>query len=188
MKYYKMIYDYEKDDNYINCSIGNIVDMSEYVTSNGSYIEEWKVPVFQYNSTEGDVMSDYIANVYRWLIVSDTFSKYINETTVKSHIQYLPVKILDTFGNEENKSYKVANLLDLVDALDLEHSTYDVFELEDEKIISVEKYALKATEVQEFDIFRLKGDTIPIFVSEKVKKIIEENTLSGFAFLEVAVC
>ena len=187
MKYYKMIYDYEKDDNYINCSIGDIVDTSEYITSNGSYIGEWKVPVFQYNSAEGEVMSDYIANVYRWLIVSDTFSKYINETTIKSHIQYLPVKIVDTFSNEENNSYKVANLLDLVDALDLEHSIYDVFELDDEKIISVEKYALKAIEVQDFDIFRLKGDTIPIFVSEKIKKIVEENELSGFAFLEVAV-
>ena len=182
-----MIYDYEKDNNYINCSTGNIADMSEYITSNGSYIEKWKVPIFQYNSTEGDVISDYMANVYRWLIVSDTFSNYINETTVKSHIQYLPVKIIDTFSNEKNESYKVANLLDLVDALDLEHSTYDVFELEDEKIISVEKYALKAMEVQGLDMFRLRDDTIPIFVSEKVKKVIEENTLSGFAFLEVDV-
>lgn len=187
MKYYKMIYDYEKDDNYVNCSIGIIDNMSEYITSNGSYIEEWKVPVFKYDSTEGEVMSDYIANAHRWLIVSNTFSKYINETTVKSRIQYLPVKIIDMFGNEEKESYKVANLLDVVDALDLEHSTYDVFELEDEKIISVEKYALKAREVGESDIFRLKDDTIPIFVSEKVKKIIEENALSGFAFLEVDV-
>ena len=87
----------------------------------------------------------------------------------------------------ENTEYKIANLLDVVDALDLEHSQYDLFELDNEKIISVEKYALKEEMVFGHDIFRLKDDTIPIFISERIRDIIENNSLTGFAFIEVEV-
>lgn len=41
--------------------------------------------------------------------------------------------------------------------------------------------------VQGHDIFRLKDDTIPVFVSERMKDIIENNSLTGFAFIEVDV-
>ena len=69
----------------------------------------------------------------------------------------------------------------------MENSKYDVFELDDEKIISVEKYALKSSEIVDKHIFRLKDDTIPIFVSETLKKVIEDNDFIGFEFLEVDV-
>ncbi|WP_423237339.1 imm11 family protein [Clostridium tetanomorphum] len=53
--------------------------------------------------------------------------------------------------------------------------------------MSVEKYALKKERIQNHHIFKLKGDTIPVFVSERVKDIIVSNNLLGFAFLEVKV-
>ena len=187
MKYYKLIYDYENDDNYINCNVGDIVGMNEYITSNGMLIKDWNLPIFRYDSIEGNIMSDYVANVYRWLIVSDAFYTVVDNSALSMNIQYLPVKIIDTISNAETEMYKAANILDLVDALDLENSKYDIFELDDEKIISVEKYSLKASAIQGLDVFRLKGDTIPVFVSEQMKKLIEENGLKGFAFLEVAV-
>lgn len=56
-----------------------------------------------------------------------------------------------------------------------------------EKIVFVEKYALKSSEIVNKHIFRLKNDTIPIFVSETLKKIIEDNKFTGFEFLEVDV-
>lgn len=187
MKYYKLIYDYENDDDYINCNVGYIGDMDEYVMSNGILIKDWNPVLFEYNSNEGNIMSDYIANVYRWFIVSNNFCSLISKVVPNTLIQFLPVKLVDKVSNAINETCKVANILDVINALDLENSQYDVFELEDEKMISVEKYALKASEVKEHDIFRLKNDTIPIFISEKIKKLIEENGLVGFAFLEVAV-
>ena len=54
----------------------------------------------------------------------------------------------------------------VIDTLDLDNSKYDVFELDDEKIISVEKYALKSSKIVNRHIFRLKDETIPIFISE----------------------
>ena len=84
-------------------------------------------------------------------------------------------------------SYFVANIVTVIDALDLDNSKYDVFELDDEKIISVEKYALKSSQIVNRHIFRLKDKTIPIFVSETLKKVIEDNKFTGFEFLEVDV-
>ena len=33
MKYYKLSYDYENDDDYVNCDVGVIGDMDEYSVS-----------------------------------------------------------------------------------------------------------------------------------------------------------
>ena len=141
MKYYKLSYDYENDDDYVNCDVGVIGDMDEYSVSCGNYINDWSEVRFKYNSEEGDVLSDYIANVYRWLVVSKKFRELIEGIVDENAIQYLSTKLIDTKNNAENTEYRIANLLDVVDALDLEHSQYDLFELDNEKIISVEKYA-----------------------------------------------
>jgi hypothetical protein len=186
MKYYKLVYDYENDDNYINCSIGNIGNMNEYITSNGTMINDWGNVVFEYNAEEGSVLSDYVANVYRWLIVSNKFCS-LTKKVLLNEVQYLPIKIEDVVSKTENSTYQVANILNVVDALDLKNSKYDVFELDGEKILTVEKYALKESEIKGHHIFRLKDDTIPIFVSEKIKNIIELDEMLGFAFLEVNV-
>lgn len=96
--------------------------------------------------------------MYRWLVVSKKFRKLIEGIVDENAIQYLSTKLIDTKNNAENTEYRIANLLDVVDALDLEHSQYDLFELDNEKIIS-----------------------------ERIRNIIENNSLMGFAFIEVEV-
>ena len=140
----------------MNCNVGVIGDIDEYSVSSGNYINDWSEVRFKNNSEDGDVLSDYIANVYRWLVVSKKFRELIEEIIDGNAIQYLSTKLIDTKNNVE---YRIANLLDVVDALDLEHSQYDLFELDNEKFISVEKYALKEEMVLGHDIFRLKDDT-----------------------------
>ena len=73
MRYYKLIYDYEKDDNYVNCDIANIDNMNEYITISGEEIEWWGDVVFEYDSAEGNILTDYLANLHRWFVVSDNF-------------------------------------------------------------------------------------------------------------------
>ena len=187
MKYYKLLYDYEHDDEYINCTKGNIGNMNEYIVSSGTYIDDWKNLKFEYDSTEGSIMSDYAANIYCWLLVSNTFCELLLKSDIKANLQFLPVELVDVFSGNIDDGYRVLNILDVIDAIDLKHSKYDVFKLDGEKIIMVEKYALKEEVVKAYDIFRLKNDTIPIFVSEKIKKIIQKNKLSGFVLREVLI-
>lgn len=186
MHYYKLIYDYEKDDNYVNCVAANIGSMNEYITISGKEIEQWDTVVFEYDSVEGNVLTDYLANLYRWLVVSSDFRR-LTQNIIEKQVQYLPVKIIDKFTKVEIDSYCVANIVTVIDALDLGKSKYDVFELDGEKIISIEKYALKGNEIVGKHIFRIKDDTIPVFVSEELKKKIEDNNLTGFEFLQVDV-
>ena len=187
MKFYKLMYDYKNDKNYINCKIIEKGIIDEYLVSEGRYITEWPEILFGYDASEGKQKTDYIANLYRWLIVSDKFYSLINDLFPDLNVQFLPVKMFEIKEKDCEESYKVLNILDVVDALDLEQSIYDVFELGDEKIYSVSKYALKKDAVKGKDIFRLKDDTIPIFVSESIKTMIENNNLKGFDFLEVPV-
>lgn len=186
MRYYRLMYDYEQDDNYVNCDVASIGNMNEYITISGKEIKQWDKVVFEYDSTEGSILTDYLANLHRWFVVSEKFCDKTQKIS-ENQVQYLPVKVIDRFTGIEVDSYFVANIVTIIDALDLDNSKYDVFELDDEKIISVEKYALKSSEIVDKHIFRLKDDTIPIFVSETLKKVIEDNGFIGFEFLEVDV-
>ena len=186
MRYYKLIYDYEQDDNYANCDVASVGNMDEYITISGKEIKQWGRVVFEYDSTEGNVLTDYLANPHRWFVVSENFCNKAQKI-LENQVQFLPVKVIDRFSGIEVDSYFVANIVTVIDALDLDNSKYDVFELDDEKIISVGKYALKSSEIVNRHIFRLKDDTIPIFISETLKKVIEDNDFTGFEFLEVDV-
>lgn len=102
---------------------------------------------------------------------------------VQNSIQYLPIKIINSKSNEEELNYKVANVIRVIDALDLDNSVYDIFELDDEKVISVEKYALKKDIVEGHNIFKLGDGTIPIFVSEQFKNLIDESKMTVFVIM-----
>lgn len=86
--------------------------------------------------------------------------------------------------------------MDVIDALDLEHSDYFEIQLDEygyeyeeedeEKIrLIVAKYALKKDIIKGHHIFKVKKDNIRIFVSEEIKNEIEKNNLVGFCFWEV---
>jgi len=187
MKYYKLMYDYENDSKYIGCMPNNMYGIGEYDVTDGKMIHNWNCDVsFECNPDEGEVLTDYLANSYRWLIVSQRF-RIVTEELISKEVQYLPIKITNMKDNALEETYTVMNVIVTLDALDLANSKYDEFELDDEKIISVERYALQKEKIQNHHIFKFEGDTIPVFVSENVKDIIIKNGLLGFAFLEVKV-
>lgn len=187
MKYYKLTYNFENDNNFIGCTVSKELNLNQYVVCEGKRVNEWDDGItFDFNPEEGSKKSDYLANSYGLLIFSDKFRNKMSYL-VNENIQYLDINIRNIKNNTKLKGYKVANVIITLDALDLEHSKYDLFELEDKKILSVEKYALKKDEVKNCNIFKLKGDTIPTFVSEQFKSMVEENDLTGFQFLEVSI-
>lgn len=187
MKYYKLIYDFENDNDYIGCTVSDKFNINQYIVCEGKKVDDWNDnTLLEFSSDEGDIESDYLANNYGWLVFSENFKKKM-DCLIENDIQYLDIKIRNTKNQSELAGYKVVNVITVMDALDLENSKYDLFELDDEKIMSIEKYALKKDRIVNSNIFKLKDDTIPTFVSEKFKKIVEENNLTGFQFLEIKV-
>ena len=186
MKYYKLMYDYEKGERYIDCNDADLQEIDRYIVSGGILINEWKQIIFEYDGSK-EIMTDYVFNAYRWPIVSKKFCSLVSGLVPSDKIQNLPVTLFDVSEKCKDESYSVLNVLDVIDAIDLEHSDYDVLKLGDKKINFVKKYALKKKAIEGHDIFRLKNDTIPLFISERVKNAIEENQLLGFDYLEVKV-
>lgn len=187
MRYFKLVYDYDSDEDYVILASSKSAESYDNKIVQGEFIKEWDNSMkFEYNVEEGKILTDYLASDNRWMIVSKKFRDLMKEI-VAEHIQYLDINIINSLTKEENNTYKVANVIKHLDALDLKNSVYDYFELDDEKILYVEKYALKKDVIKNCDIFKLKGETLPVFVSEKVKDIVEKNSLIGFQFLEVKV-
>lgn len=187
MRYFKLVQDFENDDDYVIVKSSNKAEHYDSEIVKGELIENWDKDIkFEYNVEDGKILSDYLVSDNGWVIVSKKFRDVVKEI-VGENIQYLDINIINSKTKEEDNTYKVANVTKHLEALDLENSVYDFFELDDEKILSVEKYALKQDVIKNCNIFKLKDETIPVFVSEKVKDIVEENSLIGFQFLEVKV-
>ena len=202
MKYYELVYDHDGDDKknniYIMALFPNIQeDIDRYdIDIKNKFITNWDINnEFGYDPKDGYMYSDCLANVYSWMIVSEKskniFDKYIHS----NNLQLLPIKIKNIV-NEQKTNYFVLHVMDVIDALDLEHSDYFEIQLDEygyeyeeedeEKIRLIDaKYALKKDIIKGHHKFKVKKDNIRIFVSEEIKNEIEKNNLVGFCFWEV---
>ena len=128
---------------------------------------------------EGHVLTDYLANDKGWFVVSNRLQSILQK--LNTEIQYLPVRIVEENSNENLEEYYIANITRVVDALCLEKSLY--FETEIPSIgtiYTVSKYCIYDERTENSDIFKLANrQEIPIFVSERFKKIIEEEKITG---------
>ncbi|SFX84777.1 hypothetical protein SAMN04487866_1442 [Thermoactinomyces sp. DSM 45891] len=156
----------------------------------GKYVnfQAEKEIVFNFNPAEGKRSTDYLVCDKNWFLVSERV-KMVFDTLEERGVQYIPVRIYNKETEESSLGgYSVANVVNVLDALNLEHSDYSVFEYGDnQKLISVKKYALNKPCLENKHVFKLHGDEFPLFVSEEFKKEVEKNKLTGFDFLEVKV-
>jgi hypothetical protein len=188
MKYYKLLYDYEHDEDAIYLEINEkSFDFDRYDVEKGIVFDTWNADIeVIYDNSKGAIITDYLANDLVWFIVTDKL-KNIIESMNNSNIQYLPVKVRGKHGAEELNTYLI-NICNIVDALDLDNSKYSVHEIDEkEKMISIQKYVIKGDGVEGYDIFRLKDDYVSIFISERLRKAMMKNGVTGCDYLEVKV-
>ncbi len=187
LRYYKLMYDYENDADAICAESDDLKGIDRYDVEKGKKIENWPEITFYYNPEEGSRKTDYLGNDLGWFVISERFKNILQEEKIEG-IQYLPINIVNIKTNEKLGNYFVVNVCNLVEALDLDNSVYDVFEIdENRKYILVVKYALKAELIKGLDIFRLKEEDIPIYVSERFVDTVKKYGMTGFDFLKVKV-
>ncbi|MGD6849147.1 imm11 family protein [Rossellomorea aquimaris] len=185
MKYYKIM----MDDSNVKDAVVHCEDSFgfDYSFNNGKFINDWNDRItFYFNPTEGDSLTDYLANNFGWLIFSRKLKNLLNEIGVVG-MQFLPVNVVNKLDSDEKWDYFAVNVHNVVDALHLDGSDYSVLNVGDEKIYTIRKYALRRESIKNQHIFRSLGYEIPIFTSEKVKSIIDNNFITGCDFLEVKV-
>lgn len=186
MKYFKLLFDYKSDQDFVYCNRMNLGESYRYIESAGEKIVlDNKIKLF-IDDNSGNVFPDYLPNCYCWFIISERFKEIIS-CLPDINIQFLKVSLTDPEGNELLNKYYVANILDVVDAIDLKESEYDIYSYKDIEVYSFRKYALQSKMLNDKHIFRLKNSTIPIFVSEQFKKLVQKHRLSGVDFMEVKI-
>ncbi len=186
MRYFKLMYNYEYGAKYAGCKTGDLGGLDDYSTMKGVPLQKiTSRPVFPLDKSEGNVLSDFLHNVYGWLLVSERFINLTKEH-IENAVEYLPVDIVSD-GIIINEKYSVINVINLLDALDLDNSVYSVIGEDDWKMLNIKKHALKGRMIQGQHVFKLKDDVFPVFVSEVVKNIVQKNKLTGFSFSEVKV-
>ena len=125
MKYYKLLYDYEHDNNTILLKINEKTLMFDrYEAEKGIEFNEWKVDIKVDYDNDKEI-TDYVSNDLGWFIVTDKL-KSIIENMENDKIQYLPIRAISNNGKEVLDVYLV-NICNIVDALDLENSKYSVY-------------------------------------------------------------
>lgn len=186
MRYFKLLLD-DSNGNDVVGHCDNTYGFEQYELSDGEYIHDWnKDTTFVFNPSEGDRLTDYLANNLGWFIVSTRFKRVLYDLN-EDGVQYLPIKVVNSEDKTVLNDYYVANVINVVDAINLEYSDYSVINFGDEKIYSIRKYALNKKAIKINHLFKLKGFEIPIFVSELLKELVTKNNITGCDFLEVKV-
>ncbi|MFJ5763660.1 imm11 family protein [Neobacillus sp. NPDC093182] len=184
MRYYKLLLDESVQDDIV-CYCEDNLGFEQYHLNEGKFIYNWDGNLtFIFNPDEGARETDYLANDLSWFIVSSNLKRLL-QGLGNNEIQYLPVRVVNLRKKALITEYFVANVLGVIEALNLENSDYGVIELDDEKVYSIRKYALNQNVIRNHHIFKIKGFEIPTFVSEVFKDAVLKNEITGCDFLEV---
>ena len=108
---------------------------------------------------------------------------------MNTQIEFFPVNVKEMNNRGRSKEYYVANIVKVVEALCLDESDYSQVEIDGIGIVYiVSLYGIYAEKTEDADVFKLGNrQEIPIFVSERFKKRIEEEKISGIALNEINV-
>jgi hypothetical protein len=182
------MFDYENSQDNVVCTSDEMYGIDRYELEQGRYFDKWDDRfTFFFDPEQGGVWTDYLSTDLGWFVISAKFKDTLDRIGV-TNIQYIPVRIKNVVDDSVVEGYFVANICSLIDALDLANSEYSEFEVdENEKVLSIRKYALKRNAIKDLHVFRVEKSPLAIFVSEKVKEEVERNKITGCDFLEVKV-
>ena len=144
-------------------------------------IKDWPNVEFYYDSDISNKEIEYLFNVMAWPIVHDKV-KVKFELEKINGIVFYPIRLIDRKTGSINTNYYLMYVNNFIDGYDLDKSEYKYNEKYDHYNFLPHTTYLKKEICGQYDIFRCKKFTIPLYVSEKIKKIIEENQWIGFDF------
>jgi hypothetical protein len=115
-----------------------------------------------------------------------------------TQIQYIPLKIINRWNDQEILDYSIANYLQVIDCLDRVRSKYKVWTKENllfwEKrsymlgtFQGVSEVVLNKDHIGDSKLFRLWGWNCMVVVREEIKTSIEKAGITGCLFSELEV-
>ena len=150
----------------------------------GKAIEQWDENICLYYEEEGE-LEDYLANPLHWPILSQRFVALLDRMGV-SQIQYFPANIRNKITRTEITGYRIANVTELIPALDLEKSEYEAWDAEAGRVRRLNKLVIVKSKVRPgAHIFRLAEYPFSLIISEELKVALLEEKITGVDFWEM---
>lgn len=144
-------------------------------------INNWPNVEFYYSSKVSNFEGEYLLNVKSWPIIHVKVMEEFNKKGIKG-LQYFPVELIDVVTQKVNTNYVLMYVVNFIDAFDMEKSKYKYNEKYDFYTFIPKETYLNKSICLEHDIFRCSKSVATIYVSEQIKKIVEDNHWIGFAF------
>lgn len=144
-------------------------------------ITYWPRVNFYYDSEKSNGESDYLPNVKSWPIVHNRVAAEFKKENIKG-VEFFPVNLVDMATQKINADYSLMYISAFIDAFDMRKSKYKYNERYDYYTFVPGKTFLNQSICSEYDIFRCIKSPSAIYVSEKIRAIIELNQWTGFAF------
>lgn len=176
MKYHRVI---ETDNDGLLCTEFDLHGIDPDILFQGVTIQNWNECVTLWHDGDG-LGEDYVANRLCWPVCSARMRRVLEQVTA-SEIQYLPVRIGNRLTGKVTSEYYVANILRLVEAMDLQHATT----MMTPSGLVIIKYAFLRTVITSHNIFRLAENSIVLAVSDRVKVALQYHGITGCDFREV---
>jgi hypothetical protein len=146
-----------------------------------------KVATLTGKSDSPPTPSDVIVGEFNIPVLSAKAISVLEEAGV-DNIEYFPVKIKDWDTGKIDNSYKIANIIGLIDCLDREHATLRTFD--DGEVSSLRRYKLLEQKIVHSDrkkdpplVFRLGEFRYHVLAHESVKAAFEKNGVTGSEFV-----
>lgn len=185
--YYKVWFSEEEPEGLIAYE-QDLKGMNEYTLSKGVRINDWPSNVTLH--VEGKHPEDRLFSaVNDWIIVSKRVQQVFEAYDIQG-VQFLPVRIVHKSG-VEIPGYAVLNVLNVIPALDREHTVWVTPEKDKAEYpqLNILKVALSKSAIGDANIFRLQVEepTTRVFISRRLKACLEQaSATSGFRFIPVA--
>jgi len=197
--FYKLVFDMDRIDDSIKDGTNTIyaettnLDEIIYLDVKKGYFDniilsernivDWPNAEFYYSSKVSNLESDYLLNVKRWPIIHVRVMEKFEEMGIKG-LQYFPIKLVDVVTNNINNNYVLMYINNFIDAFDMEKSKYKYNEKYNLYTFIPQATYLNDEVCSQYDIFRCSKSVAAIYVSNKIKEIVEENNWIGFEFYE----
>lgn len=195
--FYELIFDIERIDEAIKNGTNTIyaettnMDEIEYSDIKKGFfdniilseiiIEDWPNVEFYYSSKASSLESDYLLNIKRWPIIHKRVKEELELENIKG-VKYFPIKLIDVVTQEVNNHYFLLYVNNFIDAYDMDKSQYKYNEKYNFYTFMPDETYLDDKVCSRHDVFRCKKSVAPLYVSEKIKKLIDRNNWTGFDF------
>jgi hypothetical protein len=138
---------------------------------------------FRMTAEEKGELGDYVTTGLPGLVVSKRFKEVLDGAGV-DNVQYVPATIHDEVADRTYRDYFVANVIGLVDCIDMKRSKVTMRAALPDKIRDIDELHVDEKRAKGHAIFRLARKSSLVLVNERVKKALERSELKGVALVE----